>query len=231
MLHAGFHDAIAAPGGKVGCDLLGPWRINLGAMCVQQISQYERPRSLDDQRLMHAEAGPHPAVFADVPMRRIPRIGGMIEVGDTFDSAGSHRAAVIHPARRLAKDGRLAAAAFAVGQLTAAEISRDVLGHPHRQKAEVGLRQFQRLSPGAETWLATPGTPLPRDRVAPPPPAPAGAAPADRGHPASPTARRAGLHHRRLHSRAIAAGGCALECSRPRNRCPAPCAWANQMER
>src|SRR5690606_7578196 len=124
-------------GGRAGCELvrqavrlLGIERADMG---MQQVTQHQRMVSCDHNGRVTADACPHPAVLANVPLRGITDVVRMIEVRDAADrlglpgSAGRQRAAVVDPAIGAAEQVRLAGLAVAAGDLPTAEVNRDAL--------------------------------------------------------------------------------------------------------
>ena len=88
-----------------------------------------------------------------MPFRRVADVVGVVEVSDSLGVATRHGTTVVHPAARLAEDGRFVHTAFAVGQRAASEVFGDVGGHANGQKTEVGLSQFERFGRGDECRL------------------------------------------------------------------------------
>ena len=91
-------------------------------------------------------------------MRRVTWVGRVIEECDPFVDdisvrGSEYRAAVVHPASAIAEDRRFANSPFAVGQLSTAEVSRQILGHAHRKEPEVRLTEFKQLGRGTERRL------------------------------------------------------------------------------
>src|SRR5262245_37655851 len=76
-----------------------------------------------------AERSRHPAVVADVPVRRVPWISRVVEPGYALGVQGRPcRAAVIDPPRRLSEEGRFAGGTLAISQAAAAKARAQARG-------------------------------------------------------------------------------------------------------
>ena len=85
-------------------------------------------------------------------MRWIPRVAGVIEIGDSFSEGGAigaapdeYRAAVVDPSSWFPEDIFLANSAFTVRQGSIPEMDRECFGDADCEEAEVCFFQFERL--------------------------------------------------------------------------------------
>ena len=84
MLDGGFGHGEGSPFSELIEDRVGSRGIGLVRVSVQQVTEHERRGLGRRERFGEASGGSHPAIFADVPVSRMARIGRVIEIGDPF---------------------------------------------------------------------------------------------------------------------------------------------------